>query len=138
MTGRPPERRFHDGHVDVPPGNPVIAMGGAGPIESSWCKRVVDGRLSSSIADAGPLLASGEIGPSPFPIGTHLSVPILLADGTAMAAVCCFCFAVKSDVTAGDLEMFRAIADFAAGTRHTAARKGSRLGPMHPSATRTA
>lgn len=110
-------------HVDVPLANPVIAVGGADPVESTWCKRVVDGRLSSFIADAGPLLARGEVAPSPFPIGTHLSVPIVLADGTAVGTVCCFSFAVKGEVTAGDLDMLRAVADFiAAGSQRNAVR----------------
>lgn len=111
-------------HVDVPADSPVIAVGQATPLESSWCKRVVDGRLSSFIADAGPLQARGEAEPTPFPIGTHLSVPILLADGTAAGTVCCFSFAAKADATAADLDMLRAIAAFiAASTQRRASRR---------------
>ena len=45
-------------YVDTDPGNPLLSVGDADPLEVSWCQRVVDGRLPEFIPDARRLPAS--------------------------------------------------------------------------------
>jgi len=80
-------------HVDTAPENAVIAVGGADPLENSWCQRVVDGRLPEYIAFAGTDPASAALEKAlPFRIGTHFSVPIVLKSGEIYGTLCCFSF----------------------------------------------
>lgn len=96
-------------HV-VPGGASVIAAGGADPLEASWCKRVVDGRLPQYIPDTSVHYERGDVEPPPFPIGTHLSVPIVLNDGHNFGTLCCFSFERKPGVRETDLTLLHAIA----------------------------
>lgn len=108
-------------YVDVPAGQPVIEAGGADPLEASWCKRVVDGRLPQFIEDAA-LLPAGAVDPIPFRIGTHLSVPVVLPSGEVCGTVCCFSFDKSARACQADLEMLRGVAAFLAACefRHLA------------------
>ena len=72
---------------------PVIKPGDSAPLEASWCQRVVDGRLPRFIADARALPASAALLKEvPFPIGTHISTPIVLQNGDIYGTLCCFSF----------------------------------------------
>lgn len=113
-------------HVDVPAQPSTVQAGAADPLEASWCQRVVDGRVPGYMADAAVHVARGELAPPAFPVGTHLSVPIVLQDGRAFGTVCCFSFAVNPAVHEADLSLLQAVAAMlAAGEnrrRLTAAR----------------
>lgn len=100
---------FRDGqrvfrNVEVPADQPVIAQGGADPLEASWCARVVDGRLPEVMPDASRWLAQGAMDAPGFPIGTHLSVPIVLVNGSVYGTVCCFSFRVSQRLLEQDHE----------------------------------
>lgn len=101
------ERVFR--HV-APSTGTVIAAGGADPLEASWCKRVIDGRLPRFIADASVHYARGDVEPPPFPIGTHLSVPIVLGDGEIFGTLCAFSFERQPGVSEMDLALLHAMA----------------------------
>lgn len=101
-------------HVDVPAQPPTVAVGGADPLEASWCQRVVDGRLPGYIPDAAVHVARGDVTSAAFPIGTHLSVPIVLQDGRAFGTVCCFSFAVNPTVCEADLSLLQSVASILA------------------------
>lgn len=96
-------------HV-APATGTVIAAGGTGPLEASWCKHVIDGRLPRFIADASVHYARGDVEPPPFPVGTHLSVPIVLADGGIFGTLCTFSFERKPEVSESDLAVLHAMA----------------------------
>jgi len=106
------ERVFR--HVAQAPGVDVVAEGQADPLEASWCQRVVDGRLPAYIADAAPLQAQDPALRTPFPIGTHLSTPIVLEGGEIYGTLCCFSFGVNPSVTEQDLKKLRYTAELAA------------------------
>lgn len=91
-------------HVDLAPGVDVIKAGGADPLEASWCQRVADGRLPRLIVDGAPLQAAGLAPATAFPIGTHLSVPLVLSDGRVYGTLCCFSFSVSDYARELDLE----------------------------------
>lgn len=94
-------------HVEQAQGNEVIAEGGADPLEASWCQRVVDGRLPELIPDASPFIAAGKAPGAPFPIGTHLSTPIVLENGDVYGTLCCFSFGVNDGINDADLKKLR-------------------------------
>ena len=96
-------------HV-TPASGSVIAPGGADPLEASWCKLVIDGKLPQYIPDTAVHFARGDVQAPPFPIGTHLSVPITLEGGHHFGTLCCFSFERRPEVREGDLDLLHAIA----------------------------
>lgn len=76
--------------VDSAPGFAPLSPGMSDPAEESWCQRVVEGRLPEAIQDAAPYVASGAAPDPGFPIGTHLSTPVRLANGAVYGTLCCF------------------------------------------------
>ncbi len=102
-------------HVSTAPDSPVISEGGSEPLERSWCQRVVDGRLPRFIADASKLPATAELLKSvPFPIGTHISTPIVLENGDIYGTLCCFSFHPHDQPNTEDLKNLEFTARLAA------------------------
>jgi GAF domain-containing protein len=64
--------------------------GGSIPLEESYCKRVIDGRLPSAVPDATgdertrDLRITREAG-----IGSYVGVPLKLSDGRPYGTLCC-------------------------------------------------
>lgn len=84
---------------------PTIAVGGSDLLEESWCQRVVDGRLPRYMADArADPLASALLDQLPFPIGTHISTPIVLRSGEIYGTLCCFSFSPADNPNPDDLK----------------------------------
>jgi EAL domain-containing protein (putative c-di-GMP-specific phosphodiesterase class I) len=98
--------------VDAAPGRCPVREGEAGPLEDSYCQRVVDGRLPELIHDAAEVPAAAELPvTSALPVGAHLSVPIRLADGRVYGTFCCFSAQPDHTLTDRDLAMMRIFAD---------------------------
>lgn len=101
--------------VSQAPGVDLLAAGQGEPLEQSWCKRVVDGRLPQYIADArqdpaaAPLLRD-----LTFPIGTHISTPVVLANGEVFGTLCCFSFEPSGRASPDDLSRLKLTARLAA------------------------
>ena len=107
------ERVFR--HVDAEGPECPVEVGGADPLEDSYCQRVVDGRLPELIRDAGALPAAAELEvTAALPVGAHLSVPIRLADGQVFGTFCCFSAAPDHSLNDRDLAMMRVFADLTA------------------------
>ncbi|OPF63515.1 GAF domain-containing protein [Hydrogenophaga sp. H7] len=103
-------------YVDTDPGNPLLSVGDADPLEVSWCQRVVDGRLPEFIPDARRLPASAALLKDvPFSIGTHISTPIVLASGEVYGTLCTFSQAPQGYPDPNDLKVLRYTAKLAAG-----------------------
>lgn len=102
-------------HVEQAPGVNVIGKGQGDPLEQSWCQRVVDGRLPQYMADArkdpsaAPLLKG-----LPFPIGTHISTPVVLGNGQVYGTLCCFSFEPNGQSNPEDLSRLKLTARLAA------------------------
>lgn len=115
--------------VEQGPSVQVIAEGDSAPLEQSWCQRVVDGRLPEVIPDASKDPAAAALLPAvPFPIGTHLSTPLVLANGDVYGTLCCFSLQPKGQVGFED----------AARLKLTARLMAQRLESRRPSQTGTA
>lgn len=111
---------FTDGHrvfrsVDSDRDDQPVRVGGADPLEASYCQRVVDGRLPELIPDTAAVPGALELPvTTALPVGAHLSVPIRLKDGRIYGTFCCFSFAPDQSLNERDLKMMRVFADLAA------------------------
>lgn len=102
--------------VATGPGDPVIAAGQSDPLETSWCQRVVDGRLPGYIANTAALPEAAALTKDlPFPIGTHISTPIVLQDGEVYGTLCCFSFHAQDTHNPEDLRRLQFSAKLTAG-----------------------
>ena len=94
--------------VDIAPdAAAVIAVGGADPLEISFCQRVIDGRMPEMVRDVARLSNFAELPPTPFPIGAHLSTPVVLGDGRVYGTLCCFSFSPDEALTERDIGRLR-------------------------------
>lgn len=118
------------------PGVQAIEEGAGAPLEESWCQHVVQGRLPEYIPDArqhpfaAPLLKNLS-----FPIGTHLSTPLMLSSGEVYGTLCCFSFGVQEKVGLEDLTRLKLTARLAAqrlDAQRQAGRQGRSVPPTVP------
>lgn len=112
---------FSDGqrifrHVDSEPGYAPIVVGGADPLEESYCQRVVDGRLPELITDACELPEALTLAATrALPVGAHLSVPIRFSDGHLFGTFCCFSTHAERSLNERDLGTMRLFARLVGG-----------------------
>ena len=106
------QRQFK--HVDNKPGCEVIATGGGSTLEESFCQCVLDGRLPQLVHDAASHPAFKQLPATPFRVGAHLSVPIVLADGNVYGTLCAFSLQGNDALTERDLAKLACVARVAA------------------------
>ncbi|MDP3619195.1 MAG: GAF domain-containing protein [Ramlibacter sp.] len=102
------QRRFVA--VDADPRHAVIEPGMSDPVEQSWCHHIAQGRIPRFIKDARPLLRDGKVPHTPLEIGTHLSVPVVMADGQVYGTLCAFSMHVHDDKNDEDVRRLHNIA----------------------------
>jgi len=100
--------------VETRPEARVIESGQSAPLEESFCQRVVDGRLPRMVNDVAALPSFDELPRTGFPVGAHLSTPIVLDDGRVYGTFCCFSFAPNEQLTQRDLKKLEVSAQLAA------------------------
>ena len=123
--------------IESKPGNTLLQVGQSDPVEQSWCQHVVDGRLPQLMKDAQPYVDSGAAPRVGIRIGTHLSTPILMKNGSVYGTLCCFSHAVESGVDTKDLQRLQALARALAQRLDTTAPASElQLQPMEPPARR--
>jgi EAL domain-containing protein (putative c-di-GMP-specific phosphodiesterase class I) len=102
-------------YVDADSPVPEVKVGEADPLDSSYCQRVVDGRMPELMADAQQLPeASCLVSPARGPVRAHLSVPLRLSDGSVYGTFCAFSFSPDRSLNERDLELLRVFADLTA------------------------
>ncbi len=102
-------------YVDAASQDSPVCAGGAGPLEESYCQRVVDGRLPGLIHDASEVPAAMELPvTAALPVGAHMSVPIRLRDGQVYGTFCCFSYTPDHSLTDRDLAVMHVFADLTA------------------------
>lgn len=112
FVGRFGAGRRHFAFVDSDVAFCPIQVGGSEELESSYCARVVDGRIPNLIRDAQAIRALADLPAThEFPIGAHLSVPLRELDGTAFGTLCCFSRAPDEELRERDLSVLRMVAD---------------------------
>lgn len=75
--------------VEQSAGTQVLRDGQVTPLEETWCQRVVDGRIPPYVAEASRHPATSAL-PGADRVGTHLTTPIVLRDGSVYGTLCCF------------------------------------------------
>jgi GAF domain-containing protein len=113
-----------------------LEAGDAGPLEASYCQRVVDGRLPESVPDLAKLPGADALPAAPFPLGAHLSTPVVLDDGRVYGTLCCFSHEAKPELQQRDLTDLRACAKLVARKVDASLRKNEdtnwTLQPLDP------
>jgi GAF domain-containing protein len=109
--------------VDGSERNPGLAVGDSGPLEASYCQRVVEGRMPELVHDASALAKSLDLPKTDFRIGAHLSTPVVLPDGRVFGTVCCFSSATNPNLQENDLTNLRRCAQLVARKIDMAARR---------------
>lgn len=100
--------------VETRQGAEVIAEGESAPANESFCQRVIDGRMPECVPNVARLPDADSLPRTPYTIGTHLSTPIVLADGSTYGTLCCFSFEVAPPLQDRDLKRLRMAADMTA------------------------
>ncbi|MDB5732927.1 MAG: diguanylate cyclase [Variovorax sp.] len=90
--------------VEAEPAKRLIEIGQSDALEQSFCQRVVDGRLPRLVRNLGTEPAAASLPRPPFPIGAHLSVPVVLSDGRVYGTLCSFSAAANEALTQRDLK----------------------------------
>jgi EAL domain-containing protein (putative c-di-GMP-specific phosphodiesterase class I) len=97
-------------HVSASGAAPV-EPGNSGPLEESYCQRVVDGRLPQLIRNAADEPAARELPATmTLPVGAHLSIPLHLRDGSVYGTFCCFSYTPDYSLNARDAGFMRVFA----------------------------
>jgi EAL domain-containing protein (putative c-di-GMP-specific phosphodiesterase class I) len=102
-------------NVSAPGLKDLIDVGDSQSLEDVYCSHILEGRLPELIPDTAqePICAALPITKA-IPIGSHLSIPIRLADGTAFGMFCCLSPEPNPSLNLRDLETMRMFADLAA------------------------
>lgn len=87
--------------------NAPMAPGDGNPLEESWCRQVVDGRLPELVHDASAIARDVGLPRTDIPIGAHLSTPIVLPDGSVYGTLCCYSAAPNPALRKRDLDNLR-------------------------------
>ncbi|SFF02559.1 sensor domain-containing phosphodiesterase [Paracidovorax wautersii] len=99
-------------HLDAEPGCPLRA-GQAIPLSQGYCLKVFRGELPAFIPDTSLIPAAMAIPETlAVPIGSHLSVPIVLANQRLFGTLCCFSYQPVATLTERDMDVLRAFAEF--------------------------
>jgi EAL domain-containing protein (putative c-di-GMP-specific phosphodiesterase class I) len=115
------DRRFFR-HVDTRTSRSPIKVGESSPLDEGYCKKIVDGVLPELIPDTAAVPEALEIPATrEVPIGSHLSVPLRLADGKVYGTVCCFSFHPDVMLNERDLHLMKAFAELIAYQIETSA-----------------
>jgi GAF domain-containing protein len=93
-------------YVDAAPGAPAIEPGDSNPAEESVCQRVVEGRVPELVRHLSAM-PSDDMPPLAFPIGAHLSTPIVMKDKRVYGTLCCFSAAPRPELVQADLDRLR-------------------------------
>lgn len=99
-------------YVSNDPAVDDIQVDGGDPLEETYCVRVVQGLLPELIPDAQKNQEAQKLAATrQIPIGTHISVPIRLTDGTVFGTFCAFSRSAEHKLDSRDLAFIRVLAD---------------------------
>lgn len=123
------ERIFR--HVDSDKEPPLLRRGDRMSMDSGYCRKIVAGELPELIVDTSMVPTALAIPETrALPIGSHMSVPIRMSDGTIYGTFCCFSSYPDTSLSVGDLQTMRAVADMVAAqveSKVLAKREGESL-----------
>lgn len=101
-----------------------LQQGQSIPLTEGYCLKVVRGELPELIPDTSRNALARQLpATSEIPIGSHLSVPIVLPDQQVYGTLCCFSYAPNHALDERDVLLLRACAEFLALHFEAAARR---------------
>jgi GAF domain-containing protein len=65
---------------------------------TSFCQRVLDGRLPCVMPDVPKLRQTHDVPDAPMPIGAYMAAPVLLQDGSLYGTLCCLSFEPRPEL----------------------------------------
>jgi GAF domain-containing protein len=81
------------------------------PLDESYCKRVLDGRLPNVVPDAGSEELTKDLWvTSEAKIGSYVAVPVVLADGRPYGTLCCVSHKADPGLRERDLGLMEGVA----------------------------
>jgi hypothetical protein len=107
--------------------NPPMGPGDGNPLEESYCKQVVDGRMPELVHDASAIAKDIGLPHTDIQVGAHLSTPIVLPDGSVYGTLCCYSAAPNPALRKRDLDNLRNCAVLVA-RKVNAALKANKVG----------
>lgn len=101
--------------VDAPGYEHLLKAGDTMSLDDVYCRHILEGRLPQLIPDTSlePLAVSLPI-THQAPIGKHVSVPIIMPDGTIYGMFCCLGARADASLHDRDLNVLKVFADVAA------------------------
>jgi GAF domain-containing protein len=81
------------------------------PLDESYCKRVLDGRLPNVVPDAKSEDLTKDLWvTSEADIGSYVAVPVVLSDGRPFGTLCCVSHKADPGLRERDLELMEGVA----------------------------
>lgn len=103
-------------YVDTELVTSPLQPGHADPVDESYCRYVLSGEIPQLLHDAGEHPVTARLtATTQLPVGTHLSMPIVLSDGTVYGTFCCFSHQVVESVVGEHLTALRLAVDIVTG-----------------------
>lgn len=104
------ERVFN--HVSTASPDAPIKVGQHLSLDRGYCKKVIDGEIPQLIPDTRALASLSLIPEThSLPIGAHMSVPIIMADGSVYGTFCCLSHHANPTLNDRDLRVLKAVAE---------------------------
>lgn len=92
--------------------NAPIYVGQRVPLTSGYCKKIVDGELPQLIPDTSRMPEAMAMPDTRlFPIGSHMSVPIKLSDGSLYGTFCCLSSHPDPSLNERDLDVMKMVSE---------------------------
>ena len=102
-------------YVDADAGAAVVEVGGSDPLPESYCHYVVRGELPQLLRNPSAHPVSARLAVTEaLGVGTHVGVPIHLADGRCYGTFCCVGLGAGGTVHDRDLDAIRMLAQLVA------------------------
>ena len=102
-------------HVDAPGLEHLIKVGDSHDLADVYCNHILEGRLPEAIPDTSELALTRQMPiTSAAPIGSHVSIPVRLTDGTPFGMFCCLSPRPMPSLNERDIKTMRMFAGLVA------------------------
>jgi EAL domain-containing protein (putative c-di-GMP-specific phosphodiesterase class I) len=94
--------------------HPALRAGHSDPLNETYCQLIIQGKIPQVITDARKVAEVSHISATEeLPVGAHISVPLLLDDGSVYGTLCCFSSRPDESLTSRDLNLLQAFSEVA-------------------------
>jgi EAL domain-containing protein (putative c-di-GMP-specific phosphodiesterase class I) len=122
---------FMDSELPVPERDDVEGGGRIQPLENTFCKAIMDGKLPTVIPDMRAYPEAMELPPARIAhVRSYVSVPVVLSDGSLYGTFCAAGYAPNNDLTERDLALMNVLARAASAIIEPYVRNKQRLGEI--------